>query len=244
MPNSFFQFKQFTIRQDRCAMKVTTDACLFGAWLSKEIKNEKLKMKKLLDVGTGTGLLSLMYMQKHPLAIIDAIEIDKEAFEQAKENAAASPFSAQVSVIHGDAKAFSFSKDYDLIISNPPFYEKEIISGSQTKNLAHHHSGLLLEELLLIIKNNLSWHGAFYLLLPFKRNEEIKNILLKQDLFISEIVFVRQSLKHSYFRIMIKGNLKKEDQSETIINEISIWDDQRQYTNDFKELLKDYYWNL
>jgi len=247
MPNSFFQFKQFTIHQDRCAMKVTTDACLFGAWVSKFgetipfITGAKFQ---ILDIGTGTGLLSLMYAQKHHSSIIDSIEIDKEAFEQAKENAAASPFFVQINVIHGDAKTFSFSKKYDLIISNPPFYEREIISGNQTKNLAHHHSGLLLEELLLIIKNNLSSHGVFYLLLPFKRNEEIKNILLKQDLFVSEIVFVRQSLKHNYFRIMIKGNLKKEEQSETIIDEISIGDDQQQYTNDFKELLKGYYWNL
>lgn len=225
-------------------MKVTTDACLFGAWVSKEIPNEKWKIENVLDIGAGTGLLSFIYAQKHHSSIIDSIEIDKEAFEQAKENAAVSRFSAQINVIHGDAKAFSFTKKYDLIISNPPFYEKEIISNNQTKNIAHHHSGLLLEELLLIIKNNLSSHGVFYLLLPFKRNEEIKNILLKQNLFVSEIVFVRQSLKHNYFRIMIKGNLKKEDHTETIIDEISIWDDLQQYTNDFKELLKDYYWNL
>ena len=109
-------------------MKVTTDACLFGAWVSKEMQNEKWKIENVLDIGTGTGLLSFMYAQKHHSSIIDSIEIDKEAFEQAKENAAASPFSVQINVIHGDAKAFSFSKKYDLIISNPPFYEKEIIS--------------------------------------------------------------------------------------------------------------------
>jgi tRNA1Val (adenine37-N6)-methyltransferase len=242
MSNSYFQFKQFTIHQDRCAMKVTTDTCLFGAWVSRfQETNAKFQ---ILDIGTGTALLSLMYAQKHHCSIIDSIEIDKEAFEQAKENAAISPFADRVHVIHGDVKIFSFTKKYDLIISNPPFYAKEILSGSERKNIAHHHSGLLIEELLLTIKRNLSLHGVFYLLLPFKRNEEIKKILLNQNLFVHEIVFVRQSSKHDYFRIMIKGNLKKEDQAETIIDEISIWDDQQQYTKDFKELLKDYYWNL
>ena len=242
MPNSYFQFKQFVIHQDHCAMKVTTDACLFGAWVADRDKIERIT--EVLDIGTGTGLLSLMYLQKNPLANIDAIEIDKEAYQQAKENAAASSFADRVSVMHGDIKTFPFTKKYDFIIGNPPFYEREIISDNQKKNIAQHHSGLLLDELLNILKKNLSSDGFFYLLLPFKRNEEIKKILLKQNLFVSEIVFVRQSLRHGYFRMIIRGKLKDENQSETIIDEISILNDQRQYTDEFKELLKDYYLNL
>ena len=229
-------------------MKVTTDACLFGAWVTAGIQNSSRlgrdKIQNALDIGSGTGLLSMMYAQKDPLAVIDTIEIDKETFEQAKENAAASPFADRVNVIHGDVKIFPFTKKYDRIISNPPFYEKEITSDDRRRNIAHHHSGLLLEELLSIIKTNLSATGLFYLLLPFKRNEEIKKILLKENLFVSEIVFVRQSSKHDYFRIMIKGNLEKENQSETTIDEISILNEQQQYTNGFKELLKDYYLDL
>ena len=99
----------------------------------------------------------------------------------------------------------------------------------------------MLEELLGIIKGNLSSSGTFYLLLPFKRNEEIKKIILKQDLFVSKIVFVKQSMKHNYFRMMIAGKLSQEDPAETLIEEISIWDDQQQYKEEFKELLKDYY---
>ena len=241
MSNSYFQFKQFIIHQDRCAMKVTTDACLFGAWVAEEDKSEKIITKNVLDIGTGTGLLSLMYAQKNSLADIDAIEIDEDAYAQAKENVAASPFAERINVIHDDIKRFTFSKKYDCIISNPPFYEKEISSDNEKKNIAHHHSGLLLEELLGIIKGNLSSSGTFYLLLPFKRNEEIKKIILKQDLFVSKIVFVKQSTKHNYFRMMIAGKLNQEDHAETLIEEISIWDDQQQYKEEFKELLKDYY---
>jgi len=222
-------------------MKVTTDACLFGAWVAEEDKSEKIITKNVLDIGTGTGLLSLIYAQKNLLAEIDAMEIDQDAYAQAKENAAASSFAERINVIHDDVKRFTFSKKYDCIISNPPFYEKEISSDNEKKNIAHHHLGLLFEELLGIIKGNLSSSGTFYLLLPFKRSEEIKKIILKEDLYVSKIVFVKQSTKHNYFRIMIAGKLSQEDHPETLIEEISIWDDQQQYKKEFKELLKDYY---
>ena len=232
-------------------MKVTTDACLFGAWVANEMKNarlpdgqEKLIINNVLDIGSGTGLLSLMFAQKNHSSSIDAIEIDKETYEQAKANIEASPFTDKINIVHGDAKIFSFSKKYDVIISNPPFYEKEIRSDNEKKNIAHHHTGLLIEDLLNIIKENLSVDGVFHLLLPFKRNEEIKRVLLKQNLFIAKIVFLKQSTKHGYFRLMIKGTLSNEHNEETLIEEISICDAQQQYTDDFKELLKDYYLNL
>jgi tRNA1Val (adenine37-N6)-methyltransferase len=222
-------------------MKVTTDACLFGAWVANEVKSEKAKVKNVLDIGTGTGLLSLMYAQKNTNTFIDAIEIEKETYEQAKENITTSPFTDRINLIHGDTKKFSFTKKYDLIISNPPFYEKELRSVDQKKNIALHNSGLSLEELLSVIKSNLSVGGIFYLLLPYKRNEEIKKVLFEKDLSILKIIFVKQSTNHDYFRIMLTGKLKDENEIETIIDEISIWDDRQQYTEEFKELLKDYY---
>jgi len=224
-------------------MKVTTDACLFGA-LTPIFSTSGEGVHRVLDIGTGTGLLSLMYAQKNSDAFIDAIEIDEEAYEQAKENAAASPFADRINLVHGDAKTFSFTKKYDLIISNPPFYENELTSGDQRKNIAHHQSGLLLGELLTIIKTNLSSEGIFCLLLPFKRNEEIRKILWKKNLFISKIVFVKQSTKHNYFRLILEGKIKEETEAETIIDEISIWNDQQEYTEEFKELLRDYYLKL
>ena len=244
MPNSYFQFKQFTIHQDRCAMKVTTDACLFGAWIAEEVKSQKLKVKSVLDIGAGTGLLSLMVAQKNSEMKIDAIEIDNEAAEQAKTNIESSPWKEQINILQDDIKGFSFEKEFALIISNPPFYEKEIRSAADSKNVAHHSENLTLKELLEIIKNNLSKTGSFFLLFPYKRNEEIKKLLKDHELNISKILFIRQSVKHDYFRIMLKGKLSDQENMETEFNEMSIWDDDQQYTTEFKQLLKDYYLHL
>ena len=232
-------------------MKVTTDACLFGAWMANEINNvhkdsfgEELIINNLLDVGTGTGLLSLMFAQKKTETKIDAIEIDKDAAEQAKENVEASPWKDRVQIINADITAFPFNKKYDLIISNPPFYENELRSGSKRKNTAHHSENLTLEELLTAIKKNLSVYGSFFLLLPYKRNEEIRKLFNHHQLFISKILLTRQSVTHGYFRIFIKGKLKDQEKEVLEFDEMSIWDDKQQYTSEFVMLLKDYYLNL
>ena len=224
-------------------MKVTTDACLFGAWVAEEVKSQKSKVKSGLDIGTGTGLLALMLTQKNPVMKIDAIEIDRDAAEQAKINVGSSPWKEQINIAQGDIKRFSFEKEFDLIISNPPFYENEIRSATDSKNVAHHSENITLKELLAIIKDNLGKSGSFFLLLPYKRNEEIKKLLKAHELNISKILFVRQSVKHDYFRIFIKGSLNAEEK-ETEFDELSIWDDKQQYTNEFVNLLKDYYLHL
>lgn len=236
-----FQFKQFTIHQDRCAMKVTTDACLFGAMVAGAFQETELNV---LDIGTGTGLLSLMFAQKNPGAVIDAIEMDIDATGQAKENVMASPWKDRINIIHSDAKTFPFSNKYDLIISNPPFYENELPSPHSLKNKARHHEGLLLNELLLVIRKKLKPKGIFCLLLPFKRSEEIKKMFSGNELAILQITFVRQSVHHNYFRIVLKGIMQAKEPVETIFNEISIWNEKQQYTPEFTELLKDYYLHL
>jgi len=230
-------------------MKVTTDACLFGAWLVNEINNvvhpdsfgKQLRINNCLDIGTGTGLLALMLAQKNDEAFIDAIEIDKDAAEQAKENVASSPWKERINVINADAKKFSFANKYDLIISNPPFYEDELRSESERKNIAHHSANLTLKELLDVIKTNLTPDGIFFLLMPYKRNEEINKLLKDHQLHVSKILFVRQSIKHDYFRIFIKGDLKTSAHQETEFHEISTWDENQQYTPAFNSLLKEYY---
>jgi len=243
MANSYFQFKQFTIHQDRCAMKVTTDACLFGAWIVDEVKSQKLKVKNALDIGAGTGLLSLMFAQKNPGIEIVAVEIDEDAEKQANENISASQWKDRIVVLEGDVKDYNFSEKYDLIISNPPFYENELQSESEKKNTAHHSENLTLKELLDVIKTNLNSDGIFFLLLPYKRNEEIKKLFKDHQLHISKMIFVRQSVKHDYFRVMIKGNLIGKEK-EIEFDEMSVWDEKQQYTNEFVQLLKDYYLHL
>lgn len=243
MTNPYFQFKQFIIHQDKSAMKVTTDGCLFGAWIAGRIKIEKKIINHCLDIGTGTGLLAIMLAEQNE-TFIDAIEIDKDAFEQATENAAASPWTERIKIIHADVRKFKFQNQYDVIISNPPFYEKELKGDNAKKNLAHHNDGLLLAKLFSLIKKNLKPGGTFFLLLPYKRNEEIKNMFTENDLVIQQLTYVRQSIDHDFFRIMIAGKLKTDELTEPIIDEMSIKEDNDQYTQVFKDLLKDYYLHL
>jgi tRNA1Val (adenine37-N6)-methyltransferase len=238
MANPYFQFKQFTVCHDRCAMKVTTDSCFFGAWTAEQIKNDTSKIKNVLDIGTGTGLLSLMIAQKNEVEI-DAIEIDSEASHQAKENAAASPWKKSIHIFNEDIRTFQPNKKYDCMISNPPFYENELASGVPKKNIAHHSEQLTLADVLARIKTHLKEEGFFFLMYPFKRNKEMEQLLRANELYVMNSVLLSQSVKHSPFRMIIKGTHKKDVSVST--TSISICDEKQQYTKSFVDLLKDYY---
>lgn len=240
MPNAYFQFKQFIVRQDQCAMKVTTDACLFGAWVAREAsrKQPTVDSQKLLDIGAGTGLLSLMVAQKNN-GSVDAIEVDALAATQAAENVAVSPWSERISVLHKDVLLWQPPVRYDCIFSNPPFYENELKSIKETKNIAHHDQGLKLAELLLFINNNLADEGYFFLLLPAKREKELTSLLANHRFFLQQKVLVQQTLKHQPFRLMIQGRRQK---LENVAQEkISIKDENDAYSTAFISLLKNYY---
>ena len=237
MPNTYFQFKQFTIHQDRSAMKVTTDACLFGAWCATEINQDCKDREKLLDIGTGTGLLSLMIGQKNNL-LIDAVEIEENAAKQADENIKSTPWADRIHVIQKNIKDFKSERKYKFIISNPPFYENELAGERLEKNMAHHDAGLKMNELLEYVQINLEEDGCFYLLLPAKRSNEIGKMITEQKLFISKKILVKQSTQHEPFRVMIKGS---HHPNETLTSELPITDATQNYTPEFIELLKDYY---
>lgn len=241
MSNSYFRFKQFTIQQGKAAMKVTTDSCLFGAWIAKRISEQPGTAIQLLDIGTGTGLLSIMIAQKNTHCTIDAVEIERNAYEQALENVMNSTWKEKIHVLHADIKLFEPSKKYDIIISNPPFYENELKAENENKNIAHHNAGLSFSELFEIIKRQLSPEGHFYLLLPYKRNEEIRKLALEHQFELVQLTFVNQSVNHGYFRIMLCGRLPSEKKEETAIDEIAIKDNNDNYTPSFISLLKDYY---
>lgn len=238
MANPYFKFKQFTIYQDRSAMKVTTDSCFFGAWTATEIQNEKSKIKNVLDIGTGTGLLSLMIAQKNKIEI-DAVEIDKEASQQAKENTEASPWKDRVRIFNENILSFQPETKYDCIVSNPPFYENELASEKTKKNIAHHSEHLTISQVLEVVKIHLEMEGIFFLMFPYKRKEEIEGLLRKNGLHITSSVILSQSVKHSPFRMIIKGSSNKIVSGSS--TSIAIWNEHQQYTSQFIDLLKDYY---
>ena len=225
-------------------MKVTTDSCLFGAWTAQEIQTTSVQSEtqNILDIGTGTGLLSLMIAQKNKEVVIDAIEIDTAASIQARQNVSNSVWNKKINVIGADVKTYELTSLYNVIISNPPFYENELASPDFKKKVAHHDAGLLLEELLVIIKKNLNKNGKFFLLSSYKRYNELEKLFARNDLFVSEKLFVRQTETHPFSRLIISGSNNATE--KIITSEISIRDNKKQYTTEFVNLLKDYYLNL
>lgn len=240
MPNSFFQFKQFRVEQELAAMKVTTDACLFGAWVGADLYDTFPHVERILDIGTGTGLLSLMVAQKTD-AHIDAIEIDPPAAMQATHNFSASPWSERMNVIKDDVRGISITKPYNVIISNPPFYEHDLQGAGRQKNLAHHGEGLLLNELVKAINQLTAQDGVFYLLLPPKRLPEFNRLCEDAGFQVHALCQVKQSVSHGVFRVMIKGGRTSLPLRETTI---AIRDAQHNYTSDFIHYLRSYYLHL
>ena len=218
-------------------MKVTTDACLFGAVVVDEIKNSTIDYTRTLDIGTGTGLLSLMIAQLNDVNI-DAIEIEKDAAQQALENVSASPYKQRINVIPADLNQFKTANKYNLIVTNPPFFEDDLKSPDQNKNLAKHDGSLTLIQLLNSIASLLKEEGIFAVLLPFHRSTYFTTEAAKLDLYLTKNISVKQSETHDYFRsILFFSRTKTMPESWGII----IKTRDGKYTEKFISLLKDYY---
>ena len=236
MSNTYFQFKQFKIEQDKCAMKVCTDSCLFGAWLHVEEN-----VTTILDIGCGTGLLSLMLAQK-TAAKIDAVEIDASAYLQAKQNIESSIFSNNISIFNEDILQFSAHEKYDFIVCNPPFYENEKVSETHGEKLAKHSLKLTLENLIQKIKKLLHTNGKFAILLPYFRAIEFENKCNTNQLYIERKLLLKQTPTHTYFRVCYMVGLQKT--KEIQLDTLTIKDENNEYTSSFISLLKPYYLNL
>ncbi len=216
-------------------MKVCTDVCLFGAMIAADT----LKGKNIvLDIGAGTGLLSLMYAQKNTGATIDAVEIDAAAAQQAKENFEASPWNRRLNSIHADIARFETNKKYDLIICNPPFFEHDLRSADAAKNTAKHDTHFELQQLPGIINERLSENSTWAVLLPFHRVGYFEMEASKLNFFPSRIILVRQTPTHDYFRGILFFSRKGDPPS---ITEMSIRTTGGAYSDAFIALLKDYY---
>ncbi|MFP5042174.1 tRNA1(Val) (adenine(37)-N6)-methyltransferase [Parasediminibacterium sp. JCM 36343] len=244
MPNNYFQFKQFTVYQQHCAMKVTTDACLFGAWVGNCINEGRIAFNQpqgsFLDIGTGTGLLSLMLSQNAPDSHIDAVEIDKLAAQQATENFASSPWHKQLQVHYTSIQAFcqgNTSPLYDFIISNPPFFDNDLKSNNFKKNLAMHSEALSLEALLVAIQTLLLKDGSFAILLPYHRCGYFEGLAIEAGFHLSGKALVKQTPTHPFFRAML---LFSYATTVTICEEITI-KEANEYTPVFLSLLQAYY---
>jgi len=235
---SAFHFKQFSIEQDKCAMKVSLDACVFGALC------ETHKAEHILDIGTGTGLLSLMLAQRSH-AHIDAVELDELAAQQAIQNIEHSPFSKQIRVHTTDIKQFNSAKKYDLVVCNPPFFSDHLKGPDAKRNQARHNDGLSFGELSKSIATHLSKLGKVWILLPcseldrFLKFAQQENLTLHQKWWLSSRP---QKAPHRVIFTLIHTSTlvaSAPDEQLTVHTESG-----PEYSADFKSLLCDYYLKL
>ena len=216
-------------------MKVCTDACILGAWFA----NKTPAWSQVLDIGSGTGLLMLMLAQKHK-GEIRGIELDGNAFHQLKQNIGQSPWKQMLKVYPGDVRSFSFPGKFDFIITNPPFYEGDVPASSEAANLARHSKELTLGELLAVIDANLTGEGSFGILLPYHRSAWFEEQAASGHGFsLREKLLVRQTPRHDFFRSVLYFSRRREGFVPT--SELTIQNSEGVYTEDFTELMRDYY---
>ena len=229
MSNPYFSFKQFDIRQDRCAMKVGTDGVLLGAWAEGG--------RRILDIGTGTGLVALMMAQRYADAEVTGIEIDDEAAAQAKENAATSPFTERVSIHNVSLQDFNAGTTYDAITCNPPFYDNSLICPDDSRTTARHTTSLSYHTLIEHCADLLSDDGTLSIIIPTEYLSKIESECAYASLFIHKKLFVRTTEKKAPKRVMLAIGKNRADNTscETAIlskdGKRSEW--YTQLTNDF-----------
>lgn len=234
MSNQTFAFKQFKIVQDKCAMKVGTDAVLLGSWVNAS------NAKTILDIGTGTGIIALMLAQKSP-ARIDAIDIDLNAFIQATENVNDCSWKDRIEVHHISLQQFAKESDhkYDLIVSNPPYFIDSSKASEESRTNARHTDQLPFKDLLDGVLKLLNPNGKFYVILPTKESELFREDAEKNKLFLTKVTRVITRTDKPEKRLLMRFEFIQRAFSE---DSITIEKDERHsYTDEYKELTKDYY---
>lgn len=237
MAQTTFHFKKFSIRQERCAMKVGTDAVLLGAWTSTE------NAKTILDIGTGTGIIALMLAQKSN-AVIDAIEIDKCAYEEAEQNVRNSPFADLINVINVSLQEFVHKshRKYDLIVSNPPFFVEASKSFEKARNIARHTDHTLTyHELISCANSLLSENGRLSLILPFKEGNDFIEKAAKKQFYCNKLTRIITRKGKPEKRLLLEFSKQKQPLLE---KDLLILNEDMSYSKDYLELTHDYYLNL
>ena len=231
-----FQFKQFKIEQDKCAMKIGTDGVLLGAWASLE--NQPFS---ILDIGAGTGVIALMLAQRSFSELIDALEIEENAYEQCVDNFENSYWGDRLFCYHAALDEFAEEMEgetYDLIISNPPFYDENFTSTEENRNLARFTEALPFEYLVKYSAQLLAEKGKFCTIIPHKNEEEFIQLASKEKLFPQKITRVRGHKNSPIKRSLLQFGF---EQTTLETSELIIEIDRHVYTEDYKNLVRDFY---
>jgi tRNA1Val (adenine37-N6)-methyltransferase len=231
-----FQFKQFSVEQDRTAMKIGTDGVLLGAWTP--IENNPLS---ILDIGTGTGIIALMLAQRSAAEQIDALEIDEDAYEQATDNFENSPWNDRLFCFHAGLDEFveEPEDEYDLIVSNPPFYSEDYKSESEQRDLARFQDAMPFEDLVEAADLLLSETGIFSVIIPFKEEEKFLALANEYELFPIKITRVKGTPTSKIKRSLLA--FSRNQSPNFLIDELIIETARHIYTPEYIALTKDFY---
>lgn len=231
--NNYFQFKQFTIQQEKSAMKVGTDGVLLGGWVNTNSCNT------ILDIGSGTGVIALMMAQRTN-AIITGIEIEENATNEAKQNVVNSPWSDRVEIQHTSLQDFvdTQSTTFDLIVSNPPFFSNASKAGNKSRTLARHNDFLPFSALLSCSHKSLSAEGRLAVILPIEAADEFETLASEIGLFLIRKMEVKPKASKTVNRVLFEFS---KIQTDLTTEQLVIYNEDNTYTEQYKQLLKAFY---
>mgnify|MGYP000553028493 CR=1 FL=1 len=233
---SQFQFKQFSLEQDRCAMKIGTDGVLLGAWAP--LSHQPFS---ILDIGTGTGIIALMLAQRSNAEQIDALEIEENAYEQATDNFEASPWNERLFCFHAGLDEFMEEPEdeYDLIVSNPPFYAEDYKTNDAQRDLARFQDALPFEDIIEAADLLLSENGILAVIIPFKEEARFLTLANEFELYPTQITRVKGTHTTDIKRSLLA--LSRNTIENPLINELIIEIGRHEYTPEYIDLTKDFY---
>ena len=227
-----FRFKQFDLLNDKTAMKVGTDGVLLGAWCDVS------GAKRVLDVGTGCGLIALMVAQRNADAAVTAIDIDQDAADEARINIANSPWSDRVEAQCVDFNDFAAQEPYDLIVSNPPFFTENVMAPDRSRNLARHSVSLTMEQLIGRSKSMLADGGTLAFVSPVEQEMSVRRCIVKASMSIKRLARVLPVEDTAPKRLM--WELVKSP-AETVDEQITIRLADASYTQQYINLTREFY---
>lgn len=232
MANTYFQFKKFIVHHGQCAMKVGTDGVLLGAWAPVD------DFKEILDVGAGTGLISLQLAQRNEKARLVAVEVDEDAARQAQENVNLSPWANRIEVVHQDFCNFETDRRFDLIVSNPPYFIAALHSPDKQRDMARHAGSLNYEQLFLRASRLLHPHGMVALIIPAQVEKLVINTAWKHGFYTHKMLHVFSKPGKPCCRVLMVFTLSL---LPCIDEYLCIRHADNSYTPEYKALTADFY---
>ena len=227
-----FSFKQFDIAQDKCAMKVGTDGTLLGSWVKAD------DPKKILDIGTGTGLIAIMMAQRFANAQVKAVELDMDASHQAADNFQKTPWSNRLSLENISLQEFKHPPSFDLIVSNPPYFENNLKAKNKKRTQARHTDTLSFETLIEVGTKLMSNNGSLSIIIPSESKPKVEKLAENHQLFINRLCWVKGTMTTPIKRVLMQFSFQEYPLEENIL---IIEKERHVYTEEYTQLCKDFY---